>query len=162
MSYTCSVCGETHEGLPGIGADAPLQYYNVPERERSERIVLTSDTCELDGEHFFIRGVLELPVHDHPENFGFGVWVSLAAENYATYLDNFDSDAVGPFFGWLCTRIDYYAADTLFLKTQVHFRGGGQRPFVELEPTEHELALDQVRGIGLEKAWDIVHRYDGI
>lgn len=162
MSYLCSVCGETHEGLPDIGADAPFQYYGVPKHDRSQRVVLTSDTCELDSEHFFIRGVLELPVHDGPEAFGFGVWVSLAKTNYDTYLNNFDSNGIGPFFGWLCTRIDYYPEDTLFLKTQVHFRGDGLRPVIDLESTEHPLAVDQERGITLAEAWQIVHHYDRV
>ncbi len=162
MSYACSVCGKTHEGLPDIGADAPFHYYDVPKPERAERLVLTSDTCELDGKHFFIRGVLELPVQGYPEKFGFGVWVSLERKNYFTYLDNFDSEAIGPFFGWLCTRIDFYSEDTLFLKTRVHFRGDNQRPSIELEPTEHPLSLDQWQGITLDKAWGIVHHYDGV
>ena len=160
MNYTRSVCGKTHEGLPDVGADAPFYYYDVPERERAARLALTSDTCALDDEHFFIRGVIELLIHDSQEAFGFGVWVSLAEKNYDTYLSNFDSDGIGPFFGWLCTRIDYYSEDTLFLKTRVHFRGGGQRPLVELESTEHPLAVDQGQGINLDKAWDIVHYYD--
>jgi hypothetical protein len=67
---------------------------------------------------------------------------------------------IGPFFGWLCTRIAFYQQDTLLLKTFAHFRGGGLRPFIELEPTDHPLAVDQKNGIPLEKAWQIVHFFD--
>jgi hypothetical protein len=35
----------------------------------------------------------------------------------------------------------------------------GVRPSVELEPTDHELAVEQRRGITMERAWQIVHRY---
>jgi hypothetical protein len=53
---------------------------------------------------------------------------------------------LGPHFGWLCTKIPGYH-DTVFLKTMVHQREVGLRPSVELEPTEHPLAVDQRQGI---------------
>jgi hypothetical protein len=99
---------------------------------------LTSDTCVIDREHFFIRGVIELPIHDHQRRFGFGVWVSQKRENFLTYEQNPDSAEIGPFFGWLCTRIaSYQPADTYLLKTRACFRGGDLRPTIELEPTDH-------------------------
>lgn len=159
MSYRCSTCGEAHEVLPHIGIDYPDHYWEVPEAERGPRVVLTTDTCVIDGGHYFIRGVIEIPVHEYPENFGFGVWVSQKKENFETYLKNFDSNAIGPFFGWLCTNIVYYEERTLLLKTMAHFRGDGQRPSIEVEPTQHPLAIDQRAGISLEKAWEIVHFY---
>jgi len=131
----------------------------VSGEEIDKRIELTPDTCIIDNENFFIRGVIEIPVLDYPETFGFGVWVSQKRQNFYTYLNSSDSAEIGPFFGWLATRIIYYEQETLFLKTMVHFRGGGQRPSIEVEPTEHQLSLDQRTGIALEKAWEIVHYY---
>jgi hypothetical protein len=60
----------------------------------------------------------------------------------------------------LCTRIAYYSENTLLLKTMAHFRRGGLRPTIELEPTDHPLAVDQREGISLARAWQIVHYYD--
>ena len=74
-------------------------------------------------------------------------------------MENFDSSDVGPFFGWLCTSIAYYSEETLLLKTMAHFRGEGLRPNIEVEQTEHPLAVDQRNGISLAKAWEIVHFY---
>jgi hypothetical protein len=159
MSFRCAVCGEMHDELPDIGADRPDPYWDVPEEERERRVELTEDTCVIDGEHYFIRGVLQLPVHDHPEGFGFGVWVSQKRENFEAYVQEPGSSALGPFFGWLSTRIEYYAVDTLLLKTMAHFRGDGLRPSIELEPTDHPLAVDQRAGITLQKALEIVHFY---
>jgi hypothetical protein len=159
MSYQCSVCGETHEGLPDIGTDKPDLWWDIPEEERDKRVELTDDTCVIDGEHFFIRGVIHIPVHGQAEDFGFGVWVSQKKENFYTYLENFDSDEIGPFFGWLCTNLACYEPGTLSLKTMAHFQGGKRRPRIELEPTDHPLAIDQRDGISLERAWEIVHFY---
>jgi len=160
MSYRCLVCGELHEGLPDIGLDKPDYWWSVPEQERDRRVVLYgSDACVIDDEDFFIRGVIEIPVHSYPENFGFGVWVSQKRENFYTYLDNFDSDEIGPFFGWLSTNIDYFEVETLSLKTMAHFRGQNLRPRIELDSIDHPLAIAQRDGITLDKAWDIVHFY---
>lgn len=39
----------------------------------------------------------------------------------------------------------------MFLKSMVHQRPVGERPLVELEPTDHPLALHQREGIGEEE-----------
>jgi hypothetical protein len=148
-----------HDDLPHLGVDKPDSWWTIAEEERAKRVELTSDTCIIDGKDFFIRGVIEIPVHENAEPFGFGVWISLKRQNFLAYLDNFDSAEVGPFFGWLCTRLDCYAENTLHLKTMAHFRGGGLRPSIELEPTDHPLAVDQRQGISLARAWEIVHHY---
>ncbi|HEV2799855.1 MAG TPA: DUF2199 domain-containing protein [Pyrinomonadaceae bacterium] len=160
MSYRCLTCGERHDDLPDLSLDKPDYWWDVPEEERESRIVLIgSDACIIDDKDFFIRGVIEIPIHDYPERFGFGVWVSQKRENFFTYLDNFDSAEIGPFFGWLSTEINYFAESTLSLKTMAHFRGGKQRPRIEVEPTDHALAIAQRNGITLDKAWEIVHFY---
>jgi hypothetical protein len=161
MSFRCTICGRTHEGLPDIAADRPDHWWSVPIEERDKRIELTSDTCVIDAKDFFIRGVLEIPIHDYQRPFAFGVWVSQKRENFCTYLRSFESDEIGPFFGWLCTRISYYPEDTLLLKTMVHFRAGKLRPLIVVELTDHPLSIDQRNGISLDKAWEIAHDYTG-
>jgi hypothetical protein len=161
MAFICSVCGEAHEGLPDIGDEKPYYWYTLPREERDGRARLTEDTCVIDDRDFFIRGVLRLPVRDDEQDFGFGVWVSQKRENFERYVAEPDSAEIGPFFGWLSTEIDYYAESTLSLKTMAHFRGGDARPTIELEQTEHPLAIDQREGITLAKAWEIVHFYTG-
>ena len=59
-----------------------------------------------------------------------------------------------PFFGWLCTRLPGYL-DTATLKAHLHTRPLGERPFIELEPTEHPLAVEQRSGISLVRAREI-------
>jgi hypothetical protein len=159
-SYRCATCGELHTGLPDLGSDQPYAYWTVPDEERERRIRLSADTCIIDDREFYIRGVIEIPVHDYPERFGFGVWVSQKKENFYQYVENPDSAEIGPFFGWLSTRIDFYPVDTLLLKTMAHFRSDGLRPYIELEPTDHPLAVDQRKGISVERAWTVVHYYD--
>jgi hypothetical protein len=157
MSYRCTVCGELHDDLPDLGSDRPDGWWGIPAEERSRRVVLTADTCVIDDEDYYIRGVIEIPIHGQTNRFGFGAWVSQKRENFLQYVNNPNSANIGPFFGWLCTRISYYEEETLHLKSRAHFRGGGLRPSIELEPTDNPLAIDQRNGIELAKAWEIVH-----
>ena len=82
LCFRCSICGELHDEIPHLGSDRPDPWWAVPEDERDRRIQLTSDTCIIDGKEFFIRGVIEIPVHEHADPFGFGVWVSQKKENF--------------------------------------------------------------------------------
>jgi hypothetical protein len=161
MGYRCSVCGQVHDDLPHVGFDRPDYAHHVPEAERDERVRLDADFCTIDDTYFFIRGVVEIPVHDHDEGFAFGVWVSQKEENFHRYRTRPDAAGLPPTFGWFSNEIACYDAPTLELKTRVHFRGGALRPAIALEPTDHPLAVDQRQGISLERAWEIVHRFSG-
>jgi len=135
--------------MPAFGADAPLSYYDVPAAERAERCQLGTDDCIVDGEHYLVRGCLEIPVTGEAEPFSWGVWVSLSEASYRQWKACFHEPVrshIGPFFGWLDAYLAPYP-DTMNLKTRVHLRDHGIRPFIELEPTDHPLAVEQGHGI---------------
>ena len=157
MTYQCAECGETHDELPDIGYEWPDTYFGIPENEREARIVGNSDNCAVDDEHFFIRGVLLIPVHGQDEQFGLGLWISQSRESFDSYLENNDTDQIGPFFGWLSNSVPFYEQDTWALKAKTHFQGNGQRPLIELAPCDHQIYKDVTNGISLEKAWSYVH-----
>jgi len=157
VSFVCTTCGQTHEGLPDVAFRWPDPYFDVPEAERATRIQGTGDTCSIDDRDFFIRGIILIPVHDSDEHFGLGVWVSQKRENFLTYLDHYESANIGPFFGWLSNTIAFYEPDTWAMKTKAHFQGGKMRPLIELAPCDHPLYRDYSEGITFDRAWDIVH-----
>jgi hypothetical protein len=143
--------------MPSFGADAPLSYYAVPEPERAQRCQLGNDDCTIDGEHYFVRGCIEIPVHGHSEPFTWGVWVSLSETSFNAWVDCFhetERSHMGPFFGWLNESLKPYP-ETLNLKTRVHLRDDGIRPYIELEPTDHPLAREQREGIAGERVAEI-------
>jgi hypothetical protein len=147
-----------HDGLPDIGVDKPALAQEIPLEQWAGRVVLSDDTCVIDGQEFFIRGVLIIPVQGDENGLGFGIWVSQKQEHFQAYLDSPDSADIGPYFGWLATEIVPYAP-TLNLKTMAYFQGNNQRPLIDLEPTSHPLSLDYQNGISLERAWELVHEY---
>ena len=163
QGYHCSTCGEYHLGLPfSYGSPAPAPYFDIPESERDRRVLISSDQCVIDDEHFFILGRLEIPVHDaNEELFSWNVWVSLSEENFNRTAELWETkgrEKESPYFGWLSTSLPCYDVDTFLLKTNVHTRPVGERPFIELEPTDHPLAIEQRNGITLERVQEIAER----
>ena len=122
--------------------------------------MLTEDLCVTEGTDYFVRGVIQIPVHEFSEAFGWGVWVTHKKENFETYRDNFDSADIGPFFGWLSTEISFFPSSTLNLKTTAHYRGGKLRPLISVHECDHPLFRQQADGISLAEAWKIVHFYE--
>ena len=159
--FKCQSCDEWHEGMPGFGADAPLYFDAVPADERDRRCILDSDTCVIDDEFFFVRGCLEIPVHGTDEPFIWGVWLSLSRSSFDQFIAHLDQTKrahVGPFFGWLSAELALYPS-TENLRTRVHLRDNGVRPWIELEPTEHPLAVDQRNGISVERVAEFYAHY---
>jgi hypothetical protein len=157
FEFKCNTCGEVHRGVPSFGARAPLNYYAVPEAERAARCVLDADSCVIDGKDFFVRGCIEIPVHGESEPLSWGVWVSLSEASFAQWRSCFHLESrsnVGPFFGWLNAWLKPYP-ETMDLKTRVHLRDNGMRPFVELERTDHPLAIEQRNGIDARRVAEI-------
>ncbi|MEU0851450.1 DUF2199 domain-containing protein [Streptomyces flaveolus] len=120
--------------------------------------LLSSDQCVIRAEHYFVKGLIEIPVIGSDEVFSWGVWVSLSRDNFSRAADLWDTpgrESEKPCFGWLTTELPLYSPTTLNLKTHVHTRPVGERPYVELEPTDHPLAVEQRTGITLERVRDI-------
>ncbi len=155
--FTCTCCGAQHLELPmNHTAEAPAVW--DPAFVGADDCLLSSDQCMVRGQHYFVKGLIEIPVVDSDEVFSWGVWVSLSRENFARAADLWDSpdrEAEQPYFGWLTTDLPVYSPTTLDLKTHVHTRPVGERPYVELEPTDHPLAVEQRTGITLDRVREI-------
>ena len=147
--------------MPSFATEAPVYYYSIPEDDRATRCDLTSDTCVVDGEFFFIRGCVEIPVAGADEPFVWGVWVSLSKTSFTEYLANWDTPVrsdLGPYFGWLSVNFPVYPF-TESLKTSVQPRDNGIRPLIELDETDHPLAVEQRTGISVERVAEIYALY---
>jgi len=158
-TWTCRCCGKQYNQLPlDVALEVPDPWLDIPETERTTRGKIDSDRCIIDHEFFFIRGCLEVPIIDHERPFIWGVWVSVAKPNFVRILDLWDEnirEGDPPMFGWLCNNISGYP-QTFALKTNVYLRNNNARPFIELEPTDHPLALEQHHGITLARVEEIV------
>ncbi|MGV4983348.1 DUF2199 domain-containing protein [Streptomyces sp. NRAIS4] len=129
-------------------AEAPAVW--DPAFAGADGCMLSSDQCVIRRQHYFVKGLIEIPVIGSDDVFSWGVWVSLSRENFSQAVDLWDRpgrEAEKPYFGWLTTDLPVYSTTTLNLKTHVHTRPVGERPCVELEPTDHPLAVEQRTGI---------------
>ncbi len=157
--FHCTRCNQEHDGFPAFHTDRPTTYFDVPEDRRETDVFLTSDSCVIADQFFFLHGCLEIPILETDTNFTWGVWVSLKEENFFIWQDHYEvakRSHIGPFFGWLCTDLPVYPA-TLHLKTEVHIRDDGIRPRIELELTDHPLAKEQHEGITIDRALELFH-----
>jgi hypothetical protein len=158
MSYVCRRCGERHHGLPmSYGTDAPA--YWDPSLAGDKSSTLEQEQCIIKDEHFFVRGRLVIPVTDATgTEFDWGVWVSLSRDSFTRALSLWTTsgrEREQPYFGWMSTELPLYQPSTLSLKTRVHTQAVGQRPLIELEPTDHPLAVEQRTGITLARVQEI-------
>lgn len=98
--WRCSCCGEWHRGLMDMAARSPdpwpdEQTYEPNSALRFDGNFLSEDFCVLEGEHFFIRSVLEIPVHGLAVPWGFGCWSTLSRANFEKYVAGFDDGEYG-------------------------------------------------------------------
>ncbi|MFD3869359.1 DUF2199 domain-containing protein [Streptomyces sp. NPDC058623] len=124
----------------------------------AEGCLLSSEQCVINAQHYFVKGMIEIPVIGSAEVFSWGVWVSLSPENFSRTADLWNTpgrESESPYFGWLTTDLRLYPRTTLNLKTRVHTRPVGERPSVELELTDHPLAVEQRTGITLDRVREI-------
>jgi hypothetical protein len=172
LRWKCGSCEEWHYGpCLDYSYDSPL--YWTSENDEANEIgffdsekkglpttFLNEDICVLDGEHYFVRGVIQLPIIGTDQTFTWGVWGSLSRENFEKVLlmnDDPKRIELPPMFSWLSNRIEEYP-DTLNLKMHACIQELGTRPIFELEPTDHPLSQEYHHGITPERVRDIMKR----
>ena len=157
-TFTCATCGETHDGLAyGFGVAAPLPFERLSWLQR-RGAKLGEETCIIRGEHFFVRGLVEIPVKRRKTPFIWNVWSSIGPEGFQTMLEHWISaDRIKdpPYAGALANDLSTVYPSTLNLKLEIRSRPVGQRPLLVLEPGDHPLAVEQRNGISVDRVREI-------
>ncbi|HEX6732107.1 MAG TPA: DUF2199 domain-containing protein, partial [Pyrinomonadaceae bacterium] len=168
LRWKCHTCEEWHTGpCLDFSYDAPI-YWSDEDEEANQAILrsvaqlpetfLDEDLCIIDGQAFFVRGVIHLPIVGTGETFRWGIWGSLSKENFeklVSQLDDSNPMELAPMFSWLSNKIPEYP-DTLNLKMYAHIQEPSDRPIFELEPTEHPLSQEYHHGISPERVKEIM------
>lgn len=159
MSFVCSVCGEVHEGLSAWAYRRPDPWLGLSDEQKAQG-QCTDDLCRTPDGDFFVRAVLKLPLIGGPDPaFEFGVWGSLSETNFRKYIETFDADdqsRIGSMFSFLSNEVRGFP-DSFALKATLHAQDGRKRPLMEIEPTDHPLAIAQRDGIAFSKVLDIIY-----
>lgn len=171
LRWKCGTCDEWHTG-PCLDFSYDSPWYWLEEHEEANRraALLPSwnrdrgktfkdgNYCAIDDEHFFVRGLIQLPIVGTAEHLRWGVWGSLSRENFETLLkidDNAKHEDLPAMFSWLSTQIPEYP-DTINLKMYARTQKPGERVIFELEPTDHPLSQEFHKGIMPERVKEIM------
>lgn len=162
MLYTCSVCGQAHEGFPALGFNASYFYHNLSETEKEKIAELSDDFCIIhhpDQTNHFIRVVLNQKIIDFPETLQFGVWVSLNEKSFNDYKEHYNStDHLATYFGYLCNQLPDYE-NTLSIRANVQTAADNNRPeiFPHDDQMDNPFVRDYFEGISREEAERRIH-----
>ena len=158
MAFTCSVCGETHAGeTRDIRMGLPDPIFRLDGDERERRAYVDGDFAALDGDRFFVRALLELPIAGEDGYFGYGAWVEVSEPDAAVLgalWDDEEGAQAAPFPGELANELSPYAF-TEGLPVRLRLRDVRLLPLVELDEANHELVRAQRRGISLHRAHEL-------
>ncbi|AIJ45853.1 hypothetical protein O987_08535 [Comamonas testosteroni TK102] len=164
FAYQCSKCDEIHEGSPSFAFDAPAPYRRLSEQEREAWAELSDELCVIshpEGTQYYVRAILEVPIHGLDEPFLWGIWVSASEASFHRYLDSFDKPPEDPiFFGWLSNLIAVYPTQKS-RPADVHIQADGTRPRVVLHRGDNEidaLVIDQHEGISIARAQQLAEQ----
>jgi hypothetical protein len=169
--WKCGTCDEWHKGpLLDLGYNSPyywredyaaagIQSEISPSTHRVwPESFLTEDYCVVHNEHFFVRGLINLPVVGTNQSFRWGVWGSLSRQNFELQWmkeKNLDRLKLPAMFSWLSTQISDYP-ETLSLKMYLRTQEVGVRPNFELELTDHPISQEYHKGITPERVRSIM------
>ncbi|WP_370678777.1 DUF2199 domain-containing protein [Comamonas sp. GB3 AK4-5] len=166
FAFTCSCCEQVHEGSPSFGFAAPTPYTRLTEDEQSRIAELSEDLCVIrhpEGTQYFVRAILEVPIHGVEEPFLWGVWVSASASSFQRYVDSYEHPPEDKgFFGWLSNHIGLYPTDQS-RPADVWIQTDGTRPQVVLhrsrDGTDSDaLVIDQHQGISIARAQELAEQ----
>eukprot|EP01006_Ploeotia_vitrea_P050787 TRINITY_DN67502_c7_g3_i2.p2 TRINITY_DN67502_c7_g3~~TRINITY_DN67502_c7_g3_i2.p2 ORF type:complete len:260 (+),score=116.40 TRINITY_DN67502_c7_g3_i2:1410-2189(+) len=82
--------------------------------------------------------------------FSWTVWVSVSESNFAMFQEKHVDEQQPlpePVFCWFMSAVPGYASNTQCIKSHVQLRRDGLRPLVTVDPAEHDLGRQSVRGV---------------
>ncbi|HET7788963.1 MAG TPA: DUF2199 domain-containing protein [Myxococcales bacterium] len=111
--WTCSGCGVRHAGLIDLACGRPAPWPGGEDKVENGNATasshfLSEDFCVLEGQHYFVRCILPIPILGSGGlHFAYGVWSTLSEKNFRRYVETFDTGnqgGLGPWFGWFSNQ----------------------------------------------------------
>jgi hypothetical protein len=133
----CGHCGRTLTGpLLDVSCRMPDAVFALPEGDRAARVWQSADDrpdfVVLDGEHFFVRGLLPIPLEGGVE-FRYGIWLEVAPPDFRRIWDVWDDApeyARLRFPAWLANALRPWGERTLGAGVVAATRTANDRPYV--------------------------------
>lgn len=151
----CATCGKIHPlDQSELTFKLPDEVFELSQGEREQRCKTSADIVALDGERFFLRGVLPLPVTGRPLPYSLGVWVEVSPEAFSRIYDRWDDedqDQEPRLPGLLANAVPFHPS-TIRLPVAVQLTGPKSRPEFYIDAVEHSLYGEQKQGIDEHRA----------
>ena len=155
----CSSCGEEHpDDELELTFRRPDAIIDLPAEDWPTRVKEDADRAAIDGERFFLRGTLPLPVPERGSDYAIGVWVEVAPDTFWRVIELWSSeDQVDepPFAATLANQIPSLPS-TLGLHVAMKLTGPTTRPEFHLVAAEHQIYREQTVGITAHR----IHEYN--
>lgn len=158
FEFTCRCCGNRHAGIPTFAWDCPVEALFVPRGEWPNRVMLTSETCIIDGAVHFLRGCVLIPVEGVSEPFIWGMWPRIDEAAFHEYARGLNARALpeSRIPGRLGSVPPGYPDAEL--DVWVDIKPIGTRPELMIIDTGHPFGADQQRGISQQSLQEIAER----
>ncbi len=151
----CQQCGNVHSiDEMELSFRRPDAAAVLSQQERENSIQESNDLCVIDGERFFIRAVLPLPVEARERVYKIGLWIEVnqpAFERIYELWDETKQDEEEPFQCYVANSIPTLP-ETTGLSAEVRLTGPGLRPQIFIQQVEHPLYNEQCLGITAHRA----------
>lgn len=154
-TVSCSVCGQSHlKSDSELFFERPDVIHPLSQDERDTRCQFTSDAWMLDGERFFLRGVLPLPILEEARRYNIGVWAEVSRDVFARINELWTdpAQAAEPRMPALLANELPLLPSTLGLSVSLQLTGPLTRPEYYVEATEHPIYAEQTRGINAHRS----------
>ena len=153
----CDHCGEDHpiEEIE-LAFRRPDVAAALSQEERERRVDENADLCVLDGDRFFVRAVLPLPLDGGSSVYNIGLWVEVEQGSFEKIYALWDDDAQAeqaPFQAWIANQVPHQQPTTIGLEGRLQLTGSTTRPKVLVAESTHPLYQEQVNGISTHRAF---------
>lgn len=161
-TYTCQICGKTHEIYFGLDSPLPQILWNIDKEEYDERVDEMNGQYFLDKELMLIKGTILIYLKNEIEPyFNWQVWVSVTKEEFNKTLETVEKVGVSNtdslcFKGKLESVLPFYDKSiglSVYLKSNKevsHF-------FIEVEE-DSVLKEDQTNGVSKERVMELMNK----
>jgi hypothetical protein len=151
----CVTCGRVHPlDESELTFKLPDEVFGLSEEDRLQRCQMNADIVHLDGQRYFLRGVLPLKVAGRRQPYNIGTWAEVSPDVFGRIYDRWDDadqDQEPRLPGVLANAVPFHPS-AVQLRVGIQLTGPKSRPEFHLEPIEHSLYDEQARGIDEHRA----------
>lgn len=133
----------------------PDEIFALPELEREERTEGSSDLYVLDGNRFFVRGLLPLPIEGQ-NDYCLGAWAEVSEEDFDKIEELWDVDirADEPRIKASLSNYMPYTLSSGQTELEIQLQNNNSRPFFYVTTPNSTLFKEQTAGITAHRAFE--------